>query len=146
MVKIIDSKEIKKAIIAVIKENIKGVNIVAENVFEPIERPFIKIIFENEKTQKLNSRCIEKLINCEIYYYCSDKYDFAIENKKIKEKIEEIFYSNLKVNDDFYIPIGEIESDVQEDVLICSFELYMIFQLPDNDSNEIMNELNVKLN
>lgn len=142
--------EINKAINNKIKEALAGtdfttVPLLAEDISEPIIRPSLKVAIKNSTNGKFNANCREKNLTCKVYFFAKDRYKYKIDNSKMQDLIENAFLDDLKVNDNFYIPIEEVESDVSDTVLICSFDLYSIELLPDTDISESMEDLNIKL-
>lgn len=142
--------EINKAINNKIKEALVGtafttVPLLAEDISEPIIRPSLKVTIENSTNGKFNANCREKNLTCKVYFFAKDRYKYKIDNSKMQDLIENAFLDDLKVNDNFYIPIEEVESDVTDSVLICSFHLYSIELLPDTDISEPMEDLDIKL-
>lgn len=117
----------------------------AEDVSEPIVRPSIKVGIETSSNGRFNSQCREKYLTCRIYYFASDRYKYKIENAKMQDLIENAFFDDLMVKESFYIPIESVVSEAADTVLICSFDLYSIVLIPDNDSLEPMENLEIKL-
>lgn len=142
--------EINKAINNKIKEALVGtafttVPLLAEDISEPIIRPSLKVTIDNSTNGKFNANCREKNLTCKVYFFAKDRYKYKIDNSKMQDLIENAFLDDLKVNDNFYIPIEEVESDVIDSVLIFSFHLYSIELLPDTDISEPMEDLDIKL-
>lgn len=141
--------QINKAIIDRIKSALVGtefstVPIVAEDISEPIVRPSLKVGIEDSINGKFNSRCREKTLTCNIYFFAKDRNKYKLVNTKMQELIENTFLDDLKIEEGFYIPIDSVESEVSDTVLICSFVLYTIELLPNTDTSEPMEQLNYK--
>lgn len=146
--------EINKAINNKIEEalantDFKMVPIVASDILEPIARPSIKVQIENSNNGLFNSQCREKNLTIRVYFFASDRNKYKMENLKMQDLLENAFLEDLQISDSFYIPIEEVESEVIDTVLECSFELYTIELLPsndpDNDISEFMEELNLNM-
>ena len=69
----------------------------------------------------------------------------------MQDLIENCFIEGLNVTETFYIPIEEVNSEVIDSVLECSFDLYCIELLPEETINlicepiEDMEELDINL-
>lgn len=146
--------EINKSINDKIKAALVGtsfstVPIIAEDLSEPIIRPSIKVQIESSTNGLFNSQCREKNLTVRVYFFASDRNKYKIENAKMQDIIENAFLDDLEVKEGFFIPINEIESEVVDSVLECSFELYMVELLPekvsDTESDEPMEELNLDI-
>ena len=142
--------EINKAINNKIKEALKGtefssVKLLAEDISEPIVRPSLKVAIENSTNGKFNTNCREKNLTCRVYFFAKDRNKYKMDNSKMQDLIENAFLEDLKVAENFYIPIEEVESNVSDTVLICNFDLYSVELLPDTDTSELMENLNIKL-
>jgi hypothetical protein len=139
MVTLID---INKAINNKIKEALTGtefstVPLIAEDISEPITRPSIKVGIENSTNGKFNANCREKNLTCRVYFFAKDRYKYKLDNSKMQDIIETAFLEDLKINENFYIPIEEVESNVSDTVLISSFDLYSIELMPEPAINDI---------
>lgn len=121
------------------------VPLVAEDITEPIIRPSIKVIFENSDSTKFNEHCKERNISYSVYFFAKNRNKTKPENIAIREAIENEFINDLKVDDNFYIPIDNLQFETSDGVLIITFDLYTIELLPDNDLNEFIGELNLKI-
>lgn len=139
--------EINKAVNNKVKSALTGcfdydIPLVAEDLSEPIIRPSIKVVAENMSTGKFNSMCKEQTITYRVYFFPKDGRRPKFENMKVKEAVCNEFINDLIVTPEFIIPIEELEFEVSDGVLICSFDLYTVELLPDNDTSELMEDLN----
>lgn len=138
--------ELNQAVNQTVERCIKGlfdyeIPIVAEELKEPIVRPSIKVNFENVSNGKFNSCNREKNLTCRIYFFAKNARRSKHENLIVQEAIEDAFLEGLEIKEGFIIPIESVESVTADSVLICSLDIYLIELLPDNDTNEIMEEL-----
>lgn len=115
--------------------------LLAEDVSEPIIRPSIKVQIENCANGKFNAHNREKSLTCRVYFFAEDRYKYKIDNTKMQDILENAFLDDLQVKESFFIPIDNVESEVADTVLICSFDLYVIELIPDNDLSEPMEDL-----
>lgn len=148
--------EINKAINNKIKEALAGtdfntVPLLAEDISEPIIRPSLKVAIENSTNGMFNANCREKNLTCRVYFFAKDRYKYKIDNSKMQDLMENAFLDGIKFNDNFYIPIEEVESEVVDSVLICSFDLYLVELIPEptvspiGELIELMEELDFNL-
>ncbi|MBE6043543.1 MAG: hypothetical protein E7216_04825 [Clostridium thermopalmarium] len=148
--------EINKAINNRIKQTLretefKDVPILAEDISEPIVRPSLRIAIEDSTTSQFNAACRERTLICRIYFFAKNRYKYKFDNARMQEIIECAFLEGLEVKEGFFIQIKEIESEVSDTVLICSFDLYMVELIPEPTTNDIgeliepMEEININL-
>lgn len=125
------------------------VPIIASDLSEPIVRPSLKVILDDATTGKMNSRMKERTLTCRVYFFASDLRKYKIENTKIQDLIENEFLTPIKVTDTFYIEIDDVETTVSDTVLICSFDIETLEDIPDeilDDGIEYENMENLYLN
>lgn len=60
-----------------------------------------------------------------IDYFPPDPYEHRIEFLHVQEKLRETFFNVLKIEEDFVIPINEIQFTESDDVLIMQFDYEM---------------------
>ncbi|MEG3040895.1 MAG: hypothetical protein RR891_02750 [Clostridium sp.] len=142
--------DINKAIndkikLALVKTEFNKVSILAEDISEPIIRPSLKVGIENSTNGKFNASCREKSLTIRIYFFTKDRYKYKIDNAKMQDIIENAFIDDLEVSEGFFIPINGVNSVVTDTVLICSFDLYTIELLPNDEISEPMETLEIEL-
>lgn len=131
---------------ALIETEFDMVPIVAEDVSEPIIRPSIKVAIENSVNSRFNANCREKNLTCRVYFFAKDRHKYKLDNCKMQDIIENAFLDDLCVKDSFYISIIDVESEVSDTVLICSFNLYSVEEIDFSSSyDEPMEELNLEI-
>jgi len=145
MVNLIDvhksvEKRIKQALIGT---SFSTIELTPEDITENFPRPSIKVRLENSTNGKYNSTCREKTLTYRVYFFAKDRYKPAIDNMKMQDIIENTLLEDLEVIEDFFIPIENVNSEVSDGVLICSFDLYCVELLPDTDTSEMMETLNI---
>lgn len=144
--------EVNKAINDRIKTAKSGtefstVEIIAEDVSEPIVRPSIKVNIEYGSSSKFNINCREKNLTCRIYFFAKDRTKYKFDNAKMQDILENAFLEDLEIKESFFISIDNFESEVADTVLICSFDLYVVELLPDTDpvDIELMEEIKIEM-
>ena len=128
--------EINKAVNEKIKHALadsefSSVPIIASDLSEPIVRPSIKVFLEDGTTGKFNSCMKERTLTVRVYFFATDLKKYKIENTKVQDLIENEFLTPIKVTDTFYIDVDEVESTISDTVLICSFDIETLENIPD---------------
>lgn len=116
------------------------VELVAQDVTEPIVRPSIKVELDDGTAGLLNGCCVEKTLTVRIYFFARDRYHTKAENMHMRELLEQAFLDEIILETGSILP-EEISSTVTDGVLICSFDLYWAQLLPDHDNSPTMNDL-----
>ncbi len=147
MISLID---INKSVNEKIKGSLAGTNfssvpIIAEDVTEPIVRPSIKVEFEKTTNGKFNSSCREKTLTIRVYFFAKDRVKYKLDNIEMQDILETAFLDGVTVREGFYIPVENVESEVTDSVLICSFDLYTLELLPYNETSETMEILDMNI-
>lgn len=146
--------EINKAIDNKIKHALADsefniVPIIASDLSEPITRPSIKVEFDGN-IGKFNMNMKERTLTCRVYFFASDLKKYKIENTRIQDLIENEFLTPIKVTDTFFIDVDEVESVISDTVLICTFDLETLEDIPeiiidDGIEYEPMENLNLNI-
>lgn len=69
-----------------------------------------------------NESQVEKSLTVRIYYFPSDRYEYAIEVLEMQETLEELFDLKLGVKDR-YLNVDELTTFMNDGVLNCSFDM-----------------------
>ena len=147
--------EINKAVNEKIKHALadsefSSVPIIASDLSEPIVRPSLKVFLEDGTTGKFNSCMKERALTVRVYFFATDLKKYKIENTKVQDLIENEFLTPIKVTDTFYIDVDEVEANTSDTVLICSFNIETLEDIPeiiidDGIDYEPMENLNLDL-
>ena len=147
--------EINKAVNEKIKHALadsefSSVPIIASDLSEPIVRPSLKVFLEDGTTGKFNSCMKERTLTVRVYFFATDLKKYKIENTRIQDLIENEFLTPIKVTDTFFIDVDEVESVISDTVLICTFDLETLEDIPeiiidDGVEYEMMENLNLEL-
>lgn len=138
--------EINKAINQAIESALYGrfdyqIPLLAEDLSEPIVRPSIKVVLDDAKSGKYNSCSREMTLKYSVYFFAKNRIRPKSENIKIMELLADTFLCDISVDEDFHIPIRDINFAISDGVLICNIELYTIELLSGLDLGELMEEL-----
>ena len=92
----------------------------------------------------------ERTLTVRVYFFATDLKKYKIENTKVQDLIENEFLTPIKVTDTFYIDVDEVESTISDTVLICSFDIETLEDIPeiiidDGVEYEMMENLNLEL-
>ena len=128
----------------------KTVPIIASDLSEPIVRPSLKVFLEDGTTGKFNSCMKERALTCRVYFFATNLKKYKIENTKVQDLIENEFLTPIKVTDTFYIDVDEVEANTSDTVLICSFNIETLEDIPeiiidDGVEYEMMENLNLSI-
>ena len=147
--------EINKAVNEKIKHALadsefSSVPIIASDLSEPIVRPSLKVFLEDGTTGKFNSCMKERALTVRVYFFATDLKKYKIENTKVQDLIENEFLTPIKVTDTFYIDVDEVEANTSDTVLICSFNIETLEDIPeiiidDGVEYEMMENLNLSI-
>ena len=147
--------EINKAVNEKIKHALadsefSSVPIIASELSEPIVRPSLKVFLEDGTTGKFNSCMKERALTVRVYFFATDLKKYKIENTKVQDLIENEFLTPIKVTDTFYIDVDEVEANTSDTVLICSFNIETLEDIPeiiidDGVEYEMMENLNLSI-
>ena len=92
----------------------------------------------------------ERALTCRVYFFATNLKKYKIENTKVQDLIENEFLTPIKVTDTFYIDVDEVESTISDTVLICSFDIETLEDIPeiildDGIEYEMMENLNLNI-
>ena len=118
----ISLKEVMLAINRKINESLQ-MNVDSKNLEEEFERPSVRTSIDNLKTSAFMQSMKERNFIVRIYYFSKNREKNKIELLEIQEKLEEAFFSHLKIKGAFFIYIDEIIFNVTDGILIGEFEL-----------------------
>lgn len=124
--------------------------IIAGDLSEPIIRPSIKVFLDTGNAGKFNTHMKERTLTVRVYFFASNLEKYKIENTKVQDLIENEFLTPIKVTDTFYIDVDEVETTVSDTVLICSFNIETLENIPDEILDEgveyeMMEQLDIDL-
>ena len=139
----ISLKEIMLAINRKINESLQ-MNVDSKNLEEEFERPSVRTSIDNLKTLAFMQSMKERNFIVRIYYFSKNREKNKIELLEIQEKLEEAFFSHLKIKGAFFIYIDEIVFNVSDGILIGEFEVRTLEEILNDINAENMEELEIK--
>lgn len=139
----ISLKEIMLAINKKINESLQ-MNVDSKNLEEEFERPSVRTSIDNLKTSAFMQSMKERNFIVRIYYFSKNREKNKIELLEIQEKLEEAFFSHLKIKGAFFIYIDEIVFNVSDGILIGEFEVRTLEEILNDINAENMEELEIK--
>ena len=139
----ISLKEIMLAINKKINESLQ-MNVDSKNLEEEFERPSVRTSIDNLKTSAFMQSMKERNFIVRIYYFSKNREKNKIELLEIQEKLEEAFFSHLKIKGAFFIYIDEIIFNVTDGILIGEFEVRTLEEILNDIKTENMEELEIK--
>lgn len=139
----ISLKEVMLAINRKINESLQ-MNVDSKNLEEEFERPSVRTSIDNLKTSAFMQSMKERNFIVRIYYFSKNREKNKIELLEIQEKLEESFFSHLKIKGAFFIYIDEIIFNVTDGILIGEFEVRTLEEILNDINTENMEELEIK--
>lgn len=139
----ISLKEVMLAINRKINESLQ-MNVDSKNLEEEFERPSVRTSIDNLKTSAFMQSMKERNFIVRIYYFSKNREKNKIELLEIQEKLEEAFFSHLKIKGAFFIYIDEIVFNVSDGILIGEFEVRTLEEILNDINTENMEELEIK--
>ena len=119
-------------------------NVDSKNLEEEFERPSVRTSIDNLKTSAFMQSMKERNFIVRIYYFSKNREKNKIELLEIQEKLEEAFFSHLKIKGAFFIYIDEIVFNVSDGILIGEFEVRTLEEILNDINAENMEELEIK--
>lgn len=139
----ISLKEVMLAINRKINESLQ-MNVDSKNLEEEFERPSVRTSIDNLKTSVFMQSMKERNFIVRIYYFSKNREKNKIELLEIQEKLEEAFFSHLKIKGAFFIYIDEIIFNVTDGILVGEFEVRTLEEILNDINTENMEELEIK--
>lgn len=139
----ISLKEVMLAINRKINESLQ-MNVDSKNLEEEFERPSVRTSIDNLKTSVFMQSMKERNFIVRIYYFSKNREKNKIELLEIQEKLEEAFFSHLKIKGAFFIYIDEIIFNVTDGILIGEFEVRTLEEILNDINTENIEELEIK--
>ena len=139
----ISLKEVMLAINRKINESLQ-MNVDSKNLEEEFERPSVRTSIDNLKTSAFMQSMKERNFIVRIYYFSKNREKNKIELLEIQEKLEEAFFSHLKIKGAFFIYIDEIVFNVSDGILIGEFEVMTLEDIMNDINIEVIEELEIK--
>jgi len=119
-----------------------GVEINSRDVSEGFVRPSFFVQLDNNIRSSTENQ-VHRSMMVHIYYFPSDRYEYAIEVLEMQEALEELFDQKLPVKDRL-LNINEVTTFLNDGVLNCTFDLefyYAIEHSKQIPAAELMEEL-----
>lgn len=98
-----------------------GVEINSRDVKEGFIRPSFFVQFNNVGRHGTEAQ-IERTLIVNIYYFPTDRYEYAVEVLDVQETLENLFDLKLRVKDR-YLNVDNLNTFVNDGILNCTFEL-----------------------
>lgn len=98
-----------------------GIEINSSDVEEGFNRPSFFVQLDNANRAGNESQ-VERSLTVRIYYFPTDRYEYAIEVLEMQETLEELFDLKLAVKDR-YLNVDELTTFMNDGVLNCSFDM-----------------------
>ena len=139
----ISLKEIMKSINKQISNKLE-MDVDSKNIEEEFSRPSVRTSIDNLRTSAFMQTMKERNFIVRLYYFSKNREKNKIELLEIQEKLEEAFFSHLKIKGAFFIYIDEIIFNVTDGILIGEFEVRTLEEILNDINTENMEELEIK--
>jgi len=114
------------------------------DIEEGFDRPAFFVDIDNHNKSKLGEILKDVSLTVRIYYFPSSKYKNRVELLTMIENLNSLFLTNLKINEDFYIPIDEINSTITEEkVLVVDFDVRYVYEVSEDDDLDLIENLEI---
>lgn len=143
-------KDINKAIVTQVKEGLRdtpyvNVGFSSTDIEKSIIRPSFYVEFLSNKTGRFNANNKERTLHIQLFYFPTMHIKNKMEILEVEGLLEDVFIDSLKINDNFIIPINEVDFDITDGTLIANIELYTIEEIEDTDTIPLMDTLDINL-
>ncbi|MFJ5771405.1 DUF6838 family protein [Psychrobacillus sp. NPDC093180] len=112
--------DIKKTLNTRIKKKF-NIEVISKDVTEGFNRPSFFIGIENP-IRSGDENQVHKSMTIQIYYFPTDRYEYALEIMDVQEQLENLFDLKLKVKDR-YFNIDEARANTTDGVLSFAFDI-----------------------
>jgi len=138
-------EDINKAIITKIK-TITSVAVLSTDETEDIIRPSFQVSLGTIKATDFVSECVDRGFTVRIYYFPTDRDKNKIELLDMQNNLEEMFLQDnmISITPEFEIEVKELDFEIIDKVLHCSFDLFMSEEYVRVDDKPKMEELDYK--
>ena len=138
--------QILKSVNLKLRSEFPNIEIDSKDLNEQFKRPSFRTELDGLKTSALMTSYKERDFTIRIYFFTTSMKNGRLERLETIGKIENAFIGSLKVTEKFIINIDEIDFEEREDgVLIASFDGYTLERIENDITNEVMQELNIKI-
>ena len=108
---------------ALVRTDIDGADVVAEDVRAPIIRPCGKVELDDNTGGALMERGAQRGATFHLYWFATSRTMPKLENLTVRQAVEDAFLDGVML-EDIHIPLSEdINFTVSDGVLICTVEL-----------------------
>lgn len=134
--------EILKAVNSTLNKACPDVTIDSKDLSEVFNRPSFRTELDGLKTSAFMTTFKERHFTIRIYFFNTVIGKGKEERLKVIEAIEDAFLGSVEVNDNFIIPIDDIEFNETDDgVLIASFDSLTMEEITNDVDSKMMEEL-----
>lgn len=139
-----------KDLITVINTNLEtkfpNINLLSTDIEEGFDRPAFFVDIDNHNKSMLSEVLKDVNLTIRIYYFSSSKRKNRIEVIDMMEDLKDLFLTTLKINEDFYIPIDEVNSTITEEkVLLVDFDVRYVYEVPEDEDLELIENLEINI-
>jgi len=123
-----------------------SINLLSTDIEEGFKRPAFFVDIDNHNKSMLGEVLKDVNLTVRIYYFSSNKSKNRIEVIDMMENLKDLFLTTLKINEDFYIPIDEVNSTITEEkVLVVDFDIRYVYEVQEDEDLEIIDNLEINI-
>jgi len=116
------------------------------DIEEGFNRPAFFVDIDNHNKSMMGEILKDVNLTVRIYYFSESKYKNRVELLTMIEDLSSLFLTNLKINEDFYIPIDEINSTITEEkVLVFDFDVRYVYEVAEDEDLEAIDNLELNI-
>jgi hypothetical protein len=116
------------------------------DIEEGFNRPAFFVDIDNHNKSMLGEVLKDVNLTVRIYYFPSSKQKNRIELLTMIEDLNSIFLTNLMINEDFFIPIDEINATITaEKVLLVNFDVRYVYEVAEDEDLELIENLEMNI-
>ncbi len=137
-------KEVREAVIAVLRELFPEHEIYGADTREPVTRPSFKVVLFPAGCDAMCGGSRERSADVDIYYYASNEQEARAECEEITEALSDAFYAGFDAGDIGIYLDWDISMELADaGVLICQFGVKWYETIA--ETGEPMEELNLNI-
>jgi len=123
-----------------------SIKLLSTDIEEGFDRPAFFVDVDNHNKSMLGEVLKDIKLTIRIYYFSSSKRKNRIELITMIDDLNDLFLTTLKINDDFYISIDEVNSTITEEkVLVVDFDIRYVYEVPEDEDLEMIENLEINI-
>lgn len=134
-------KDVLTSVVGKLQDTFPEVPIESEDIDQNINNPCFHVRIGG--TRDGSPDLLHDYGTVTVYYFPTDRHDCEIELLNVQQYINTALFPVLSLDEDFAIPINELEFDTTDNVLVATFDFEM-WQKPEEDADPKMEHLEIE--